>query len=359
MGYTWNKDYDGSYLVKDRLLQLSEKEAQAYYKAADTLYEMYEEAAAYVIERKLYADLDIAPSLVKLIEKSFKEQRDEHLYGRFDLSGGLDGLPIKLIEFNADTPTLLLESAVIQWMILEYNKLQDAQQANQIYNAISEKIKSLKTDKEIRFLFSSVESIQEEIHTTKLLQNMARDAGVFESFSYLHQTFFEDGKIQDTLGIGYTHWFKLFPWEDIALMEEELVQVLENTSTKVLNPAYTLLYQSKGMLKILYDLFPNSEYLLESSFEPLQGKCVKKPTFGREGANVEILQDSKRLHQTSGPYGAFKDVYQSFAEFAKDEDNAFYQAGVFYSDGACGLGFRKGGEIMDDMSQFVGHIVTS
>ena len=34
-----------------------------------------------------------------------------HLYGRFDLSGGLDGKPIKLIEFNADTATCIPETA--------------------------------------------------------------------------------------------------------------------------------------------------------------------------------------------------------------------------------------------------------
>lgn len=51
---------------------------------------------------------------------------DNDLYGRFDLSGGIDGKPIKLIEFNADTPTLLFEKTVIQYMLLQYNQLRDA-----------------------------------------------------------------------------------------------------------------------------------------------------------------------------------------------------------------------------------------
>ncbi|EEQ62753.1 hypothetical protein HPMG_00210 [Helicobacter pullorum MIT 98-5489] len=33
----------------------------------------------------------------------------------------------------------------------------------------------------------------------------------------------------------------------------------------------------------------------------------------------------------------------------------FYQANVFYAYEACALGFRKGGEILDNMSKFVSH----
>ena len=36
------------------------------------------------------------------------------LYGRFDFILAKDGTP-KILEFNADTPTSLLEASVIQW----------------------------------------------------------------------------------------------------------------------------------------------------------------------------------------------------------------------------------------------------
>ncbi len=35
-----------------------------------------------------------------------------------------------------------------------------------------------------------------------------------------------------------------------------------------------------------------------------------------------------------------------------------YQTGVFYAYEACGLGFRKSGKILDNMSKFIGHIVS-
>jgi len=50
-------------------------------------------------------------------------------------------------------------------------------------------------------------------------------------------------------------------------------------------------------------------------------------------------------------------IYQEFVELPKDEDGRFYQAGVFFAYEACGVGFRRGDMIIDNMSKFVGHIV--
>ena len=46
----------------------------------------------------------------------------------FDLAGGLDGLPIKLIEFNADTPTSLFETSIVQWALLKHNGMDETHQ---------------------------------------------------------------------------------------------------------------------------------------------------------------------------------------------------------------------------------------
>lgn len=80
--------------------------------------------------------------------------------------------------------------------------------------------------------------------------------------------------------------------------------------------------------------------------------------FGREGANVRILAaDGKALQGTDGPYTHHKPVYQARARFAQDASGLNYQAGVFYVWEACGLGFRRGGAILDDTSKFVGHMI--
>ena len=68
-----------------------------------------------------------------------------HLYGRFDLAGGLDSKPIKLIEFNADTPTAIFETAIIQWAMLKLNHMDEAAQFNDLYESLKQNFKHLVT----------------------------------------------------------------------------------------------------------------------------------------------------------------------------------------------------------------------
>ena len=375
LGFTWHTDVDGSKYVSDELIQISQDDAEAYYTATNEIYDMYVEAAEYVIENDLFFELGIPFNLIDIIKKSWENDVHWHIYGRFDLAGGIDGKPIKLIEFNADTPTSLFETALLQWALLKENNMDEEKQFNNVYEAIRENFKRLITlfdDTELfderydgwKILFSSIEGNDEEEATIRLLQQIATDAGFNTSFEYLQNVKFDEDGIFDGDENQYEYWFKLYPWEDIAHDEPELATtlttIMENQTAIILNPAYTLLFQSKGMLKILSDLFPDSPYLLKTSFEPLDGvKQVEKTVFGREGANTKIIDaDGNALEQTDGPYDNYKKVYQEYVEFTKDEKGNKYQAGVFFAYEACGLSFRKGHEIMDNMSKFVGHYIS-
>jgi glutathionylspermidine synthase len=374
IGFTWHTDSDGTKYVSHELVQLTKEEAEAYYEAANTIYDMYVEAAEYVIDNNLFFELGIPFNLIEMIKKSWETDVHWHIYGRFDLAGGIDGKDIKLIEFNADTPTALFETALLQWAILKSNEMDEAKQFNNVYEAISNNFKRLITlfDDTEKFnelydgwkiLFSSVEGNDEEEATTKLLQQMANDAGFVTGFEFLQNVQFDDDGIYDKDGNAYEYWFKLYPWEDMATDEPELTTTLTHIMQKqkaiILNPAYTLLFQSKGIMAILYELFPDSPYLLQTSFEPLKDiKQVEKPVFGREGANTKIIEANSTISmQTDGPYDNYKKVYQEFVEFAEDIHGVKYQAGVFFAYEACGLGFRKGGNILDNMSKFVGHVI--
>lgn len=374
IGMSWHTDEDGSDYISDTLVEVSETQANAYYEAANTLYDMYVEAAQHAIDRKLYYELGIPSNLVPLIEDSW-DKDDWHLYGRFDLAGGLDGLPIKLIEFNADTPTSLFETAIVQWTILKANGMDEAHQFNNIHSMLRDNFRHLVTHDEPAgefgrlyrsqaILFSSVRDLPEDERTTRYLQEVAHEAGFYTDFCYMDETgFIENDGVYNKDQQLAAFWFKLFPWEDLAADEIELTRILQKISnaghTRFVNPAYTLLFQSKGMLKVLYDLFPDSPYLLRTGFEPLAGvPQVRKKLFGREGANMAILEaDGTTRLETDGPYDFHKDIYQELAAFPQDSASHSYQAGVFYIWEACGLGFRRGGAILDNTSKFVGHIV--
>ena len=374
LGFVWHTDSDASSYISDELVVISEQEAEAYYEAANTLYDMFVEAGEYIVANNLFHEIGIPFNLVDIIKESWENDVHWHLYGRFDLAGGIDGRPIKLLEFNADTPTALFETAIIQWAMLKQNQMDETAQFNGLYEALLENFKRLVTleedvsDFETRyegwkFLFTSVRGNAEEENTVRLLQHIATEAGYETEFAYMDEVEFDDNEGIFFNDENYELWFKLIPWEDIALEESELAMLLtniiKNQKAIIFNPAYTLLFQSKGMLKILWDLYPNHPLLLESSFEPLKSqKQVKKPIFGREGGNVSILdENAQELESAEGEYGNHKMLYQAYTELPTDQAGNSYQAGVFYAYEACGLGFRKGGKILDNMSKFVGHMV--
>jgi glutathionylspermidine synthase len=193
--------------------------------------------------------------------------------------------------------------------------------------------------------------------------SIAEEAGFECKFAYIDEIEFdEDGIYYQEKE--YEYLFKLIPWEDIAIEEGELAslltQIVQNKKAIILNPAYTLMFQSKAIMKVLWELFPSHPLLLETSSEPLSGKKqVKKPIFGREGANVSVLDENGELIESEdGEYDSQKFIYQEFASLNHDEQNNNYQAGVFFAYDGCGLGFRSDKKlILDDKSQFVGHII--
>jgi len=374
IGFAWHTDSDQTSYIADELVIVSEAQAEAYYQAANEVYDMFIQAGQYVIDHNLFHDIGIPFNLVELIKQSWENDVHWHLYGRFDFAGGIDGKPIKLLEFNADTPTALFETAIIQWAILKQNGLDEYRQFNAVYEALLENFRRAVTLQEDtrrfdelyegwKFLFSSVQGSIEEEQTVKLLEHIAKEAGYATAFAYVDEVEFDAKEGIFYNQDNYELWFKLLPWEDIALQEPDLAmlltQIVHHQKAIVFNPAYTLMFQSKGILPILWELFPNHPLLLEASFEPLDKKQVAKPVFGREGESVRILNpDATVVAGSSGAYDNHKTVYQAYTDLPQDAQGHRYQAGVFFAYEACGLGYRRGGEILNNTSKFVGHIIT-
>jgi len=145
IGFVWHTDSDNSSYVSDEIVVINEEEANAYYEACNELYDMFIEAGEYVIENNLFHELNIPFNLVEIIKESWESNVHWHLYSRFDLAGGIDGQPIKLIEFNADTPTSLFETAIIQWAMLKANGLDEMSQFNGLYEALKDNFKRIIT----------------------------------------------------------------------------------------------------------------------------------------------------------------------------------------------------------------------
>ncbi|GAB1467111.1 hypothetical protein MASR2M54_26110 [Aliarcobacter cryaerophilus] len=230
--------YDDSSYICDKLVVISEDEANAYYEATNELYDMVTETAQFVIDNELFHELNIPFNLVELVKESWENDVHWHLYSRFDLAGGVNGKPIKLIEFNADTPTSVFETAIIQWAMLKQNGLDEAAQFNNLYDALKDNFKriiTLNSDIEKfdeyysqlgwKILFSSISTSSEDINTTKLLEHIAQEAGFNTDFEFIENVSFSDDGIfkNDEL---FEFWFKLIPWENIGIEESDLALLL-------------------------------------------------------------------------------------------------------------------------------------
>ncbi len=207
LGWNWMLGTDTiPYLVKD-VVVVNEDTATQYYEAAATLYDMFIEAGQYVIDNQLFDEMGISPNLIELVKLSWEEDRNVHLYGRFDLAGGFDGQPVKLIEFNADTATCLPESAVVQWAHLRTNNEDDSKQFNTLYETLVKQfqyIKLVNNDLTASILFSTMRGFPEDDTNVNILSEAAKEAGFDVDFAYIEEVEFSKEGIfkQDNSGSG-------------------------------------------------------------------------------------------------------------------------------------------------------------
>ena len=125
-------------------------ESNAYTLGSDEVYEMEAsvrllmemlvEAGDYIIESNLFSQMGIPGLGVPKIKETW-ESEPPMLYGRFDFAYGPDGF--KLLEYNADTPTALVETAV-QWHWVQDVYGAGGDQWNMVHELLVQRWKELK-----------------------------------------------------------------------------------------------------------------------------------------------------------------------------------------------------------------------
>jgi glutathionylspermidine synthase len=155
-------------------------------------------------------------------------------------------------------------------------------------------------------------------------------------------------------------YFKLFPWE--WMWGSEFAPQLALERCRFIEPMWKMLLSNKGILPILWKLFPNHPNLLPAAFSPekLPEHCrrdyVQKPRLSREGANVTIWRDGQPLSGTEGEYGEEGFIYQARANVPEFDGNHPVLGLWIVNHTACGLGIREDrGWITGNRSRFVPH----
>lgn len=176
--------------------------------------------------------------------------------------------------------------------------------------------------------------------------------------------------------------FKLYPWETL-LHEDFGPHALETyAGMSWIEPIWKLLLSNKGLLPILWELYPNHPLLLESHFDSPHSMpaYVRKPLLSREGEDVSITYadgttvenpgsysgpDACFIFQALAPESTFPAIAVPPSTLTEDRlpsttGNSSPRhpvLGLWMIDQeCCGLGIRESaGPITDNLSSFIPH----
>src|SRR5262245_4394853 len=132
-GFHFHTTDEGPYWDESACYSFASDEIDAIEKATYALNDMCLKAVEHVVNSDMWETFRIPPFYRDWLKKSW-DTEERTIYGRFDLAYTPGSEP-KLLEYNADTPTALLEAAVIQWYWLQDTKLGKDQ-----FNGIHEKL---------------------------------------------------------------------------------------------------------------------------------------------------------------------------------------------------------------------------
>lgn len=364
------KGENEDYFAEDLLLWPTHSVEQMR-KAAEESYRLLMDAALHVAANRRWREVGIPDNAIPLVEWSLRHERERHLMGRFDFSGGIERDSIKLLEYNADTFSLLPETAWVQEHIIRQTGGGIRPAFNQAEQRLVAQFKKILAANPNRFpsLLLSWMGYEEDLLNVEVIARAARQAGFKEVqlllmekvvFSPEEGIFVDLGREQYRQ---YDFWYKLAPWDFIAYDEPELMDILTelclNDRAVVLNPAYTMLLQSKALLKVAFELNPGHPLLLKTTDRAADfpDKCyVEKPIFGRMGDNIKYFEgDARPAEANEGDYGHLPKIYQELAELESDPDGNFYQPSV-YTVGAESAAIclrRQDSVIVDDDAEYV------
>jgi glutathionylspermidine synthase len=340
------------YWTEDACYRLTAAEVEALESTTGELLDLYAEALDRVITQGRLAELAVPERFHAALAASWRG-RAPSLYGRFDLA--YDGRsPPKLLEYNADTPTSLLESAVIQWTWRE-----DVHPSGDQFNSIHERLIAAWSefpDSAEVIVACLADNEEDWVCSTYLLDTLVqsgREGAVVElaevGWDPEHRWFV------DELNSPVRHLFKLYPWE--WLMREGFAPHLLECRTSFIEPMYKAACSSKGMLALLWEYFPGHPNLLETYRTPGRLRSYAcKPLLSREGQNVTLVEDGATIAEVGGVYGAEGCVYQALCTLPSF-DGAHPVIGSWVVAGEpAGIGIRESrGLITTDQSRFVPH----
>jgi glutathionylspermidine synthase len=293
-------------------------------------------------------------------------KRDEpSLYGRLDLRYDGQG-PAKLLEYNADTPTAVFETAVFQWHWLEQAIERQiipkrADQYNSLHERLIDGWRAIGKGRKLHL--ACMTNSAEDRGTVAYIADCASQAGLETAVLAVADIGKNaKGVFVDLKDQPIALAFKLYPWE--WMMREAFGDSLPGAPTQWVEPPWKAILSSKGILPLLWAMFPKHPNLLPAYFDDddevlqLGNSYVRKPLYSREGANVELVIAGESVDSDSGPYGAEGFVRQAIAPLPQFDGNYAVLGSWIAAGVPCGLSVREDASpITKNTSRFLPHAI--
>ena len=308
--------------------------------------------------------LKIPEAFWPLVSESW-HRGDLSLYGRLDLSFGGRG-PARLLEYNADTPTSIFEAAVFQWSWLEQAIARSiipkrADQFNSIHERLIEGWNKVGAGHHLHL--AGMTENEEDAGTLAYLEDTAAQAGLATTLIDIEEIGLrDDGQFVDLDDRPIEFAFKLYPWE--WMFQDAFGTHLAKAPTRWIEPPWKAILSNKGILPLLWEMFPNHPNLLPAYFEDdpeaasLGTSFVRKPLYSREGANVALVSAGTTLVAQEGPYGAEGFVRQALAPLPNFSGQYPVIGSWLVDHTPCGLSIREDeNPITGNTSRFLPHAI--
>lgn len=351
---------DGLYWREDYAYEFTAQQIDVLDDASAEMHQLCQSVLADLIRTGNGADFGWSQAVWQGIVDSY-HANELGLYGRFDWS--YDGVhPPKLLEYNADTPTSLIESSLAQW-----GWLQDVHPSFDQFNSLHEKIVArwallrkawVQKGRQPLLHLLGVYENEEEAATLDYLNEMAVQAGWQTLWLDMDDVGFHEAssRFHDLAERPIDVAFKLYPWE--WMMREPFGLHVPRAGTQWIEPMWKMVWANKAFLAHLWQAAPNHPNLLPTylSPEPLaQQAYVKKPFSSREGTGISLHHTA---HDVVLPMGEACSgfVYQAYHELPKFGDAWTVVGTWMVGDEAAGLAIREDlTPVTRDTSHFVPH----
>jgi len=324
------------------------------------------QAVKEAINTRRFAEFAIPERFHDLVAQSWVKG-EPTVFGRFDFSWDGEGEP-RLLEYNADTPTALLEASVVQWHWLEDGKDERAgaaalpPNADQ-FNSLHEKLiarwqKVREAGGGERLHLACLKENDEDLGNLEYMRDCALQAGWDARQLFIEDLGWDGARFVDLDDEPVQALFKLYPWE--WLVREEFGQHLLARSAAVYEPAWKMLLSNKALLVLLWEMNYGHPNLLPTYFTPQKfgADYVKKPLLSREGSNVTIRTRGV-VRSLPGDYGREGFVYQGVAPLPEFGGRYPVIGSWIVGEEPAGIGIREDDSpITKNSSRFLPHYFT-